>query len=73
MSILEEVCVALEEEGARVEQESVLEHPDCDGCHRSNEHGVCQFWRMCKPYRAWFKHEWNGIREAAKRMGGGNG
>ena len=72
MSILEEVCVALEEEGARVEVEKPPEHPDCEACHRI-EKGTCGYWRMCKPFQAWFRYEWKNIREAAKRMGGGNG
>ncbi len=69
INILESVCLALEEEENAVEMPILgAEHPDCDNCPRQIGQNSCGEYKRCAAWREWFSYEWNGIREAARRL-----
>ncbi len=70
INILESVCLALEEEETKA-AEIPPEHPDCDACEMKGAGDSCSNYKTCASFRAWFKHEWDNIREAANRLKGG--
>lgn len=70
INILESVCLALEEEETKA-AEIPPEHPDCEHCRNLVGKSSCNNYATCASFRAWFKHEWNNIREAANRLKGG--
>ncbi len=75
INILESVCLALEEEEKEevVREASSPGHPDCEHCNKVRGDGGCADYRHCRSFREWFAYEWNGIREAAKRLKVGEG
>lgn len=72
INILESVCLALKEEEKEevVREASSPGHPDCESCPRQIGQNSCGEYKRCTAWREWFSYEWNGIREAAKRLRG---
>ncbi len=73
INVLESVLLAQMEAEA---EEVILEelppgHPDCEGCDKKRGENGCADYRSCIPFREWFSYEWNGIREAARRLKNG--
>lgn len=73
INILESVCLALEEADVAEETQLPPERPDCEHCRNLKGKASCANYATCSSFRAWFKYEWDGIREAAKRLKEGNG